>query len=479
MVRTMTTTSWRAPATTMLAVLTTWFSAWRIEVAAGLHVDVVILATVLALTLARVLGRERPQAASPYLLRIVALPVIALAATEVGRLLARHEVIGGAAFIVVLAGAIWIRRYGAGWARLGTIVTLPFVALLVVPVPVDPQTARSWWPALFALLAFAWALGWHLLAWRTGFLPKPRAPRHVHRLSPSTSRATGRATSRPTGRLPASTRMALQLGVGLGASYALGRWLFPEHWPWLVLSCYVVCSGNRGRGDVLHKGLLRLVGALAGTVVATLVAGQIPAGDRWMIVLLFVVMAAALWARQRSYAFWAAGVTAMLALLHGYAGIGGAGELGQRMAGVALGSVLGVLASWFVLPVRSRDAFRKRRGEALRALKELRDALRSDDVGEAAAAEQLARAEHRFDLAVEQLVALEPLWRLHARVRPRQTVELGEPARLIARLVELRAALGVLPAKEAAERCTAVLRHATGGAEMSGVVQPSRPPAAS
>jgi hypothetical protein len=467
MMCTMTTTmrhSWRAPAVTMVGVLGTWLSSWRLEVALDLRLDIVVLATVLALTLGRVVASERPQAARPYLLRVAALPLVALAATEVGRLLVHHEWLGGAAFVLVLAGAVWLRRFGSWWRRFGSLVSLPFVALLVVPVPVDPGTARTAWPAVFALLAFAWVLACHLIAWRTGFLRAPSAP------------ASEGARRRGTGRLPASTRMAVQLGIGLAASYVLGRWLYPQHWPWLVLSCFVVCSGNRGRGDVLHKGLQRLIGASAGTVVATLVAGWIPAGDRWAIALLFAVMALALWARGISYAYWAAGVTAMVALLHGYAGIGGPGEVADRMGGVVLGALIGVLASWFVLPVRSRDAFRKRRGEALVALRELRDRLRdpagTDDTREAAG--------RRFRAAVSQLEELLPLWRLHARVRPRHARELGEPAVLIRRLVDLRGELEVLAPPVAAARCARALRESvTPGTKDARVMQPKRGTAAS
>ncbi|WGL51235.1 FUSC family protein [Nocardioides sp. BP30] len=431
----MSTTSWRAPAVAMLAVLGTWLTAWRLEVARGLHLDVVVLATVLAVTLARVVSRERPRAAAPYLLRIATLPLIALLATEVGRLLVRHPVLGGVAFVLVLSGAVYLRRFGSWWTRLGTLVSLPFIALLVVPVPVDAGTASTWWPAVFAMVAFGWVVAVHLLAWGIGFLP---APPEDH----------GSDTAARSGR--ASTRMAAQLAVGLAVSYGLGRWLMPEHWPWLVLSCYVVCSGNRGRGDVLHKGVLRLVGALVGTGLATVIAGRFVAGDRWAIVLLFAVMAAALWARQRSYAWWAAGVTAMVALLHGYVGIGGAGELGQRLIGVALGAVIGVLASWLVLPVRSRDVYRRRRGDALIALKELRDALRAE--------EGVAPARRRYEAAVEELVLLEPLWKAHGRLRPRHAVALGEPAALIRRLVALRADLAGLSAQEALGAVTAALR---------------------
>lgn len=341
----------------MVGVLVTWYAAWRIERAAGLHLDVVVLATVLALTLARVVGRERTWGGGRLVARAVALPLVALAATEVGRLIADHRWLGGAVFCLVLALAVWVRRFGRAWTVLGSLVALPFVSLLVVPVPVGPDTARSLWPAAMALLAFAVVGAVHLLAWRTGFVDPP-----LH--APSPQRPTTR-------RLPASTRMAVQLLVGLAASYAVGRWLFPDHWPWLVLSCYVVCSGNRGRGDVLHKGVLRLAGALVGTASATLLAGAFPAGDRTAIVLLFVVMALAQWLRPLSYAYWAGGVTAMLALLHGYFGIGGTGELGDRLLGVALGAVVAVAVSWCLLPVRSNDVFRRRWADALAALSEL------------------------------------------------------------------------------------------------------------
>jgi uncharacterized membrane protein YccC len=226
--------------------------------------------------------------------------------------------------------------------------------------------------------------------------------------------------------------MAAQLAVGLAVAYAMGRWLFPEHWPWLVLSCYVVCSGNRGRGDVLHKGVLRLGGALVGTATATLVADLFPAGDRWAIVLLFAVMGVALWARQVSYASWAGAVTAMLALLHGYVGIGGIGQLGDRLLGVALGALVGVAASWLVLPVRSRDAFRRRWADALAAVSDLLDALR---LGRDA-----ATAEHGLRFAIAQLELLEPAYLLHRRTLHRGPA--AHPADLVALLRALGRALG-------------------------------------
>ena len=425
----------------MVGVLGTWYAAWRIERAAGLGLDVVVLATVLALTLARVAGRARRDSARHAAAGLVALPAVALLAVEVGRLVADHEWLGGAVFVLVLAAAVWLRRFGPAWARFGTLVSLPFLTLLVVPVQAGPA-ARTAWPALLAVIAFVCVDLVHAVARALGLLPRPASPSAPE---PAAPRAPGPA------RLAVSTRMALQLLVGLAAAYALGRWLFPSHWPWVVLSCYVVCSGNRGRGDVLHKGVLRLAGALVGTVAATLAASPFAAGDRAAIVLLFLVMGVASWLRPASYAFWAAGTTAMLALLHGYLGVAGGGELGQRLLGLLVGAVLGVAASWFVLPVRSSAVFRRRWADALATLSEVLTALRETPAATAGARARLAHA-------VARLQELEPAFRFHRRtvhqlLRPRAE---AHPADLVATMAAVQDALervaGLPPETLAARR---------------------------
>src|SRR5438034_427260 len=157
------------------------------------------------------------------------------------------------------------------------------------------------WSPVTAGIALAWSTGVAVLADR-GRSGSPTSP----------------PVRRSRRRLDAPTRMALQTAVALGTACVLGHLLFGDRWAWTLLSAFVVLSGNRGRGDVLHKAGLRLVGAGVGTVGATLIAGHIPRGDRLALVVLFIVMAVALVLRERSYAVWAAGVTAMLALLHGY-----------------------------------------------------------------------------------------------------------------------------------------------------------------
>lgn len=143
--------------------------------------------------------------------------------------------------------------------------------------------------------------------------------------------------------------MAIQLAVAVGGAFVAGRLAFGEHWTWVVLTAFVVCSGNRGRSGVVRKGLLRLVGAAAGTLVATFLAGWFGPFDSRSIVVVFAVLAVAMDLRTFSYAFWAGGVTEMLALLYDYYGQAGPGLLATRLLAIAIG------VSWFLLPVRNRN----------------------------------------------------------------------------------------------------------------------------
>lgn len=392
----------------MGAVLATWLVSWRIERAAALGLDFVVLGTMISLTLGQSLDRVPVTGGLRHrATTLVIVPVAGIAAVEVGRLLADHRWVGGALFCLALGATVWVRRFGPLWTRLGSLAGIPLIAMLVTPPLAGSKF--SLWPAAAALVAVCFVLLARLVGGRTGLLAH-REPAPVVVRGP---------TSR---RVAVTTSMALQLTLGLVVAYALGQWLFPAHWPWAVLSCYVVHSGSRGRGDVVHKGLLRLAGALVGTVAATLVASPFPAGDRTAVVLLFVVMALAVWLRTASYAYWAAGVTAMLALLQGFQGVGGVHTLDERLIGVTLGAVIAVASAWFILPVRSRDAFRRRWAEALAALSDLLGALGEHPAETAAERRMLAHT-------LREVERLEPAYRLHRRTFHRWAPGTGVEAR--------------------------------------------------
>ncbi|MGW0770839.1 FUSC family protein [Streptomyces sp. NPDC002676] len=328
---------------TMAAVLLAWAVALWLERAAGLHTDSVVLAVVLTVTLART---QRNADRRERLTALALLPTVAAVCALVGRLIATHYALGAAVFTAGLSSAIWIRRYGPAATKAGTLMTLPLIALLVVPGPALPASAQdalvNWaWSALIGVLACACVWLVQAVADRYGPWPAERAP--------DPPRRTSRLRLRPR----PSTRMAVQMAAAVAAAFALGRLLYDDHWPWLVLTAYVVASGNRGRTDVLRKGVERLIGACAGTLLAT---GVVKAGitGHAAVALLMTVLTVALWLRPLNYAYWAAGMTTALSLLLGYFGQDAASLLPTRLAAIALGAVLSVAAAWWLLPVQRR-----------------------------------------------------------------------------------------------------------------------------
>jgi hypothetical protein len=335
----------------MTAVLLCWGTALWLEGAAGLHTDVLVLAVALTLTLA---ASQRSADTRRRLTALVVLPVTAGVSILVGRLIVSHYAVGAAVFTAGISLAIWIRRFGPAATKTGTLITLPFVALLVVPGPALPPEAQrglvNWaWSALIGVLAcgFVW------LVQALGDLPHALTargdPHGPYRADPEVvpPRQVSRLHPRP------STRMAVQMAAAVALAFTLGRLVFDDHWPWMVLTAYVAASGNRGRTDVLRKGVERFAGACVGTLLATGVAAAGVDG-RASVVLMFAVLAVALWLRPLNYAYWAAGMTTALSLLLGYFGQDAQSLLPTRLGAIALGAALSVASAWWLLPVPRR-----------------------------------------------------------------------------------------------------------------------------
>jgi len=177
--------------------------------------------------------------------------------------------------------------------------------------------------------------------------------------------------------------------------------IWPTHWVWTPLTAFIVCSGTRGRGDVVHKGLLRALGAALGTVVATEIAGAFGVQDKTAVVLIFAVLALASWLRPVSYAYWAGCVTAGLSLLYGYFGENAPALLHIRLEAILLGAGIGIAASWLILPVRTSDVVRRRLADALTVLAEILVPTRR----EPAALEELAVLLERHVVALERVAS--------------------------------------------------------------------------
>jgi uncharacterized membrane protein YccC len=341
----------------MTAALLSFGTALLLDHSFNLTSSSVVLAVVLALTLGRTDSRGHESRLARWLAPF-AMPFLVVGSTEVGKWMFTHPNYGDTLFALGMAGGIWLRRFGPHLRRVGSLISAAFIAILITPAPaidLGSNPPSRWWAAVIALVALGWIRLVQTVAERIGVIERP--PHEPLTTSPV------RSPTRPDApwhrRILSSTRMALQMGVALGAAFACGREAFGSHWTWVVLSAYIVGSGNRGRGDVTQKAVLRVAGASGGTLLATVISGAFAPGDDTSIAVLFVVLAVALWLRPLSYAFWAVGMTAALALLYDFYGEGGDHLLETRLEGILLGAAIAVVAAWVVLPIRNVDAVRR------------------------------------------------------------------------------------------------------------------------
>ena len=320
-----------------------------------------ILSAVLALSFAR---RRAEGKRHPWMWELGGILAVGIAAGFVGWLLHAYFWVGAAVFTGALFLSVWLRRFGGNARQLSRIMAMPFIAVLVAPGA--PHAAGGHWVDLFLLLsaaviAFVWDELLNLLT-RTAAsdIPEPAA----------------RAADPKV--MPASTRMAAQMGVALAAAFLLGHLLFPAHWAWVVLTAFIVCSGAIGRGDAAYKGVLRFGGALLGALAAAALEYVFVPHGPLAAVLIFAALFIGTWLREANYAWWAACITLVVALLSESSGIPIGELLGQRLLAIIVGAVCGVAACWFVLPITTRSVVRRRVADALQALEELASASEAE-----------------------------------------------------------------------------------------------------
>lgn len=364
-----------------------------------------VLAVVLCLSLSRSqLDRDlrgRIEAA-------IALPIVGMVAVGVGILLHRVPWLGALVFVCGMFVSIWLRRFGPMAQRTGSLIALPFVVLLTTPhIQAPPASAipAPLVPILIALLALLWVSVLHALARRLRVLPPMHTPEHP---TPTPTPAH-ESSLRPI----ASTRMAIQMAVALSLSFTLGYLFFAERWAWIVLTAFIVNSGNRGRLDVAYKSVLRVLGAAAGTLLALTFTVHVGSHDMTTVALILVAVFLGMWLRPLGYAWWALFVTLALALLQGYSGSPAPLILWPRLEEIVIGAIIGVASAWFVLPVRSTTVLRRRIANTLAiladALEPATPARRSEDfVAAMVSVEQIAPAFRASRLVTRHFSTIQP-----------------------------------------------------------------------
>ncbi|MFI7588083.1 FUSC family protein [Spongisporangium articulatum] len=397
------------------------------------------------------------------LARLLRVPVVVVVLACVGFLLTHLEPVGDAVVVTVYGLAIVSRRFPPPVAAAGRAALLPLLAMFMTPVPVGdrPVVSLLLITAICLVAAF-----WSLVAERlVGEAPPPSRLRTLvaaaRRGSPAAHAAArevdatmapdapGRAdvvrvqvavdgghdvepplaalagsyspgpAPPPQPRRPPSARavdsLALQGAVALALGLVAGQVLFPAHWPWTAVTVLTMTVSARARGDVLYRGLERLGGAAAGTVLSALVAEAVGGHRSLGIGSLLVVFALAVLLRDVGYVWWALLLTTTLGLLYGVLGAeSGVSVLAERLLAVLVGAVCAVVPAFVIRPIRSRQLVKRRAADWLAAVRSLLDDDASDPV-----VSRLRAVEAATDVLRDSVVPLRlanRLWRRHFAV---------------------------------------------------------------
>jgi hypothetical protein len=389
---------------TVLAAAVCFCVEYVLCVSAGSGPQPAILAAILALGTAR---RAKRGPGTRALFAVLSLPVIALAVALVASVFHLNRYLGAVVFTGGLFLSVWLRNF-EGWLRaLGGMIALPLVAILIVPGPGPGERTnvivRIGLVACAGLLAYGCNA---LAAWFIGREATPAAEASASGVAP-----------RPKRPGPSiSTRMAAQMGVAIALAFVAGFVIFPGHWGWTVLTAFIVCNGALGRGDALYKAVLRFIGAIGGTALATfatalwLPSGPLEAGA------IFTILFAGLLLRDRNYAYWAACTTLILALLSRTGDAPALALLGVRLEAIFAGALCAVAATWLVFPIRTDAVVRRRLADALKAFDDL---VVHPEHGDA----EHARRSAAFAAALENLDGVAPPVVWHRRIVRRSATD--------------------------------------------------------
>lgn len=345
--------SFPSAAVTMAAVLSTLGSALLVDPEVGAAVLAVALAVALSRSQLERDWRGRLEAG-------LSLPVLGVVTGGVGFLLNVMPWLGAAIFAGAITGSILLRLAGGAWRRIGRLLALPFVGMLIAP-PVHSERYGVAGSLVVAIvvsgLAWMWVTVAQVLARRMRLLPPAQ-------LVPS-SDAPARSRLHP----PATVRFAVQTATSLACAFTVGFVVFPQRWAWVVLTALIVTLGARGRADVVHKAIHRLLGSGVGTLLALLPVAGIDRAPGLAVGIALIAVFVGVLVRDTAYAWWALAVTVALVIVQQ---LSGAPEvlLFQRWEEIAIGALIGILPACFLLPVRSSGIARLRIADVLVALQD-------------------------------------------------------------------------------------------------------------
>ncbi|MGW7381207.1 FUSC family protein [Streptomyces sp. NPDC054794] len=333
----------------------------------------------------------RGQAVTTALLPAVGVPVLAVAAE-----LHDHPVARDLAFLAVVGGGVYARRWGPRGHSLGVFAFMTFFVAQFL------HATAGQLPELYAavLLSVATAAAVRFGLWcYERRLPPPSLP----------------APPGGTGLARVTTRQAVQATAGAGFALVVGQLVSGQRWYWAVGATWWVFVNTASRGETLVRGFRRVLGTFIGIGLGLLVAVPVNGAPVPTAVLVAVAVFGIFYSAAVSYTWMMLWVTLLAELLYGLLGVLSNGLLAVRLAETGVGALGAVLAVLLLLPVTTHtttDAWIQRALRCVHACTAEAGSWTADPAPRLAELEQLLG---RVRLSVAPLV--HPLNPMRARKR--------------------------------------------------------------
>ncbi|KAF4409909.1 FUSC family protein [Streptomyces lycii] len=274
----------------------------------------------------------RRQAVTTALLPVAGLPVLALA-TALQELPPARD----AAFLAVVFGGVYARRWGPRGHALGIFAFMMFFAVQFLHT--EPAQLPGLGAAVVLAVAVAGAVrfGPWCLERRTPPAAVPAPP-------------GGRGLSRPT------TRQAFQATVACGLALAAGQILSGDRWYWAVGAAWWIFVNTASRGETLVRGWRRVFGTLAGIAAGFVTALPLHGAPVPTAVVAAVCVFGIFYTAALSYSWMMFFVTVMAGLCYGLLGVLDPALLVLRLEETLAGALAAALAVAVVLPVTTHAA---------------------------------------------------------------------------------------------------------------------------
>jgi uncharacterized membrane protein YgaE (UPF0421/DUF939 family) len=227
-------------------------------------------------------------------------------------------------------------------------------------------------------------------------------------------------------RLAPYARIAIQMGIAVGAAIVVGDAISGRRFYWAVIAAFITFMGANTAGEQMRKSVFRVAGTVVGVIVGSVLAHLV--GDVvWLqIVVIVVSLFLGLYLFRVNYAFMTIGITVMVSQLYVELDEFSNSLLLLRLGETAAGAGVAILTVLLVLPLHVGRVARVAARQQLEALADLADRSldRLADPASAAGSDlELRAAARRVDVAYQALVAT---------IRPMRTPLFGSLAERVA-----------------------------------------------